>query len=492
MRPVLLRLTALQAAIDVAGHTAKLTGLTAEAAPGKLGGEGQLEWRLTPAGVTPMDERAGGVPISIFRDFVLTGALRLDATDLPMVQPEIPRGFVTGHLDTAWEAGPGRQKLGFTVRDASVALSHVSLPAARGIPRNPSVNNRDWLARLENEESVLAGAGRLEMTIDVPQPVTIAGDDTELRVQGHMALRRQDTHVEVDGGLDVLAGRFVLFDNAFTLRHGRFTLMPGDLRSAADAIEDERTEGASPMSVGRQPGGMFEDETAEVTATLRDPEKPPEAEPLEPIVDLVANGYVVDTDVTVAVRGPARQPQLVLRSQPALAEYQILTLLITGRANALDDSGGDVRREASQLIDRFHNPSLERQVYDRLGVDKLGLAFGDSVDQPILTVGRQIDRELYVETVYHHNAPPTENAQELRIEYQLSPRFSIDTAYGDAAVGNVDLAWKGRFGGEPPAQPLSSLDVGELARPVVEPSVPPQAPVAPATPVAPQTKAPPP
>jgi autotransporter translocation and assembly factor TamB len=72
------------------------------------------------------------------------------------------------------------------------------------------------------------------------------------------------------------------------------------------------------------------------------------------VLSLLANGYVVDTDVTVGVRGPARQPQLVLRSNPPLAEYQILTLLVTGRANALDDSNGDVRREAAQLVPKRH------------------------------------------------------------------------------------------------------------------------------------------
>lgn len=427
VRALLLRLTEVSGEIALSGTRAVLRTLSAKAAPGALLAQGALELHPVPAPTGP----------AVLADWTLDGSLTLDATDLPLVQPEIPRGFLTGHLDAAWRSGPGKDVIDLRVDAARVALSDASLPPARGIPRNGGVVHRDWLARETEERSILAGEGRLELTLDVPQPVRIRGRDTSLDVQGRLALRRQDAHVEVDGGLDVLAGQFVLFENPFTLRRGRLTLQSGEL-----GVSDTHEADAS----------------VEVRAELHDPERPPEAAPLEPVLDLLANGYVVDTDVTVAVRGPARQPQLIMRSNPALAEYQILTLLVTGRANALDDSDGDVRREASQLVDRFHNPSLERQVYDRLGVDKLGLAFGDAVDQPILTVGRQIDRDLYVETVYHHNAPPTANARELRVEYQLTPRLSIDTAYGDAAVGNLELAFKGRFGGEAPARPLSSLE----------------------------------
>ena len=374
---------------------------------------------------------------------------------MPFVQPEIPFGLLTGRLTTHWTARPSSLETRFEVHDTRLETSRESMPPARAIPRNASVRNRDWLARVRPAESVLAGEGHLGLTVTLATPIVIEGEDTALRLTGAMIMNRDDTRVTVEGGFDVLDGHFILFENPFTLRQGRLTLQAGDLnvREAVDA----RAAGTG-------------------DANLLDTERAPEALPLEPVLSLIANGYVVDTDVTVGLRGPARQPQLVLRSNPPLAEYQILTLLITGRANALDDSNGDVRREAARLVDRFHNPSLERQLYDRLGVDKLGLAFGDAVDQPILTVGRQLTRTLYLETVYHHNAPPTDNGRELRVEYQLSPRWSLDTAYGDAAVGNVDLAWKGRFGGQPPARPRSSLLADEAIAPPLPPGAAPPEP----------------
>lgn len=432
---LLLRLSAVDATVLVEGETARIEAFSAQAGVGgRLTGSAQAKWHTTPAGATPTRD--------VCADWTLEATGALDADAVPFVQPEIPIGLLTGRMNTRWTAGPGRLDTEFEIADTRLETSRESLPPARAIPRNPGVRNRDWLARVRPPDSFLAGEGHLGLTVKLLTPVSISGEDTALRLTGEMVMNRDAEQVRVDGGFDVLDGHFVLFENPFTLRQGRFTLQAGDLsrREAVDA----------------RAGGAGE-------ANLIDPEKAPQAVPLEPVLSLLANGYVVDTDVTVGVRGPARQPQLVLRSNPPLAEYKILTLLVTGRANALDDSNGDVRREAAQLVDRFHNPSLERQLYDRIGVDKLGLGFGDAVDQPILTVGRQITRELYLETVYHHNAPPTDNLRELRVEYQLTPRFSLDTAYGDAAIGNVDVAWKGRFGGVPPAKPRSSLLAEELA-----------------------------
>lgn len=441
---LLLRLTRIDAVVELAGQVATLKAFRARAgSTGGVSASARAVWRGLPA-------TAPGTR-DVLADWGLSGEGRLVARDVPFVQPEIPLGLLSSRMEARFEARPGGSDTQVVLYETRLVTSGEHLPPARAIPRNLGVRNRDWLARVQPAESPLAGEGHLGLVVELATPVEIEGDDTALRLAGRMALARDGALVKVDGGFDVMAGRFVLFKNPFTLRGGRFTLQSGDLEAHGGL--DTRAAGVGDVR-------------------LHDPSRPPEAVPLEPVVSLVANGYVVDTDVTVAVRGPVRQPQLVLRSNPPLAEYQILTLLVTGRANALDDSNGDVRREAGQLVDRFHNPSLERQLYDRLGVDKLGVAFGDAVDQPILTVGRQINRELYLETTYHHNAPPTDNERELRVEYQLTPRWSVDTAYGDAAVGNVGLAWKARFGGQPPAQPLSSLGAEVEVPPAAPPSAP--------------------
>ncbi len=227
-------------------------------------------------------------------------------------------------------------------------------------------------------------------------------------------------------------GRFELFGVPFAVRSGRLTLPGGSLR-------DPPAQGPSDGPVG-----------------LFDPDQPAVTLPLEPALDFTARGFAVDTHILVQVRGPLRRPELILTSSPPLPEYQILTLLITGRVDTVDDRNGDVRRQVAALVSRFHTPSLSRQLYDRLGVDKIGLGFGASIAQPILTVGKQINRQLYVESIYHHDAPPEQNAKEGRVEYRLDPFWTVDTAYGDAAVGSVGIFWQSSFGGPRPTAPPST------------------------------------
>jgi hypothetical protein len=57
-----------------------------------------------------------------------------------------------------------------------------------------------------------------------------------------------------------------------------------------------------------------------------------------------------------------------------------------------------------------------------------------------------LGRHFYVETRYHHNAPPTENRVGGRVEYYIDPRWSVETFYGDANKGGIDLFWHRRFG----------------------------------------------
>ena len=94
----------------------------------------------------------------------------------------------------------------------------------------------------------------------------------------------------------------------------------------------------------------------------------------------------------------------------------------------------------------FNNPTLERQLNYRLGVDRIGVGMGSSMDEPILAVGKRLGRHFYVETEYHHNAPSTENRAGGRVEYYIDPRWSIETSYGDANKGGIDLYWRKRFG----------------------------------------------
>jgi len=424
--PLRQRLRELSLRGRLRGATLEVDELGARSGPGKLTGSGQIRLEPTPAGGPP----EGGL-WSAWR-LAAAASLRLDR--FPALQEELPVGLVDGSVAVDLLAIPERTEWRITVGRTDVKLTNARIPEAAAIPRHPAVRILDWTGEALPSESFLAGRGHLHVELDLEEPIHVTGPDLELDLLGRLVLDRRDDDAETMGGLTILpGGRFEVFDNPFEVSSGQLTLAGGNVRDRARLDQGEKG-----------PGG----------AVLGDPDRPARAVPLEPVIELSARGRAVDTHVLLQVRGPGRRPELVLLSSPALPEYQIMTLLITGRADAVDDRDGDVRRQVEKLVARFHNPSLSRQLYDRLGVDKLGLGFGSSVTQPILTVGKQLNRQLYVETVYHHNAPPDENEKEAHVEYRLDPQWTFDTVYGDAGFGSLGVFWQTQFGGpRPPAPP---------------------------------------
>ena len=424
--------------VDLQGRIAKdtlvLDAFDASTGQGTVRGRGKVRWRATTA-------QGGGLWESWAMDSNLVFAL----DDVPFVHATFPNGLIDGLVELWVDAAPEQVSLRAKVVDTGVRLHPGQLPRARAIPTNRAIEvvSRGEVRRLN--EALFGGEGRLSADIDLTEPIHVQGEGVDLKLGGRLQIERGDTEAEVTGGFDVIqGGRFTLFGNRFTVHAGRITLRGGDLREGSP---DE------PEMVGSAADDEEVEEDVGEAEAFFDHEAAAEAGVLEPVIDFRARGVAVDTHILVKVRGPARRPELVLVSSPPLPAYQILTLMITGRLDAVDDTNGEVRRQVAQLINQFHNPGLSRQLYDQLGVDRVGLGFGPSVSQPILTVGKQLNRKLYVETTYYHSAPPDANEKEVHVEYRLDPAWTLDTIYGDAAYGSVGIFWQTRFGGDPPTAP---------------------------------------
>ena len=435
--PLNRRLTAFEMRVVANGERFQLQTLTARSGDGRLEGQGTLRLDTTPAGAAQ--------DAALWSAWGLEGEGKLDLRRFPVVLESVPFALLDARFEVSGSAGPEEASLKVVAHEPYAVLSDLEMAGARAIARNAHIRYRDWAGDAKPPDNVFAGEGRLKVVLELADPFRVEREDIALTVAGGITVERDGHQARVDGRFDVLEGRFPLFENDFVVSEGTLTMLGGDL-------EARRVDGAAP---------------SEGHASMRDPSRPVEPVPLEPVVTLSARGHVVDTEVDVVVRGPARRPELVLTARPPLPEYEIMALLVTGRVDAVDERDGDVRRQVARMVSRFHNPSLSRQLYDRLGVDKLGLAFGSSVSQPILTVGKQIDRRLYVETVYRHNAPPDENEKEGHVEYLLDRRWTIDTVYGDAAEGSVGLFWRTRFGGPGPlpSDPPKEADPTEEAKP---------------------------
>lgn len=215
--------------------------------------------------------------------------------------------------------------------------------------------------------------------------------------------------------------------------NGRFTLLRRT-DAPPQATGEFRTEGGRVSLLGDD----FEIERA----TIRFPE----TGDLDPFIDLVATTETPEATVTMILRGRTSRPQLELRSEPPMPESDVFALLVTGHADASQADQQEFSAKAASVLAAVNNPTLQRHLRDTIGIDRVGLGFGDTVDQPIVTVGKRVSDKLYLEAGYHHNAPRGVNEAELRLEYRFAPpRWSVETFFGDAAQGGIGLWWNRRF-----------------------------------------------
>jgi autotransporter translocation and assembly factor TamB len=128
-----------------------------------------------------------------------------------------------------------------------------------------------------------------------------------------------------------------------------------------------------------------------------------------------------------------------------MTQSEIFTVLVTGSTDTSNADPDEVEAKAASVLAAVSNPALQRTLNQRLHVDRIGVGFGESTEQPILTVGKHVTKKVYTETQYHHNAPKNDNRAEVRVEYRFAPRWSLETFFGDAAEGGIDLFWGRAF-----------------------------------------------
>ncbi len=145
--------------------------------------------------------------------------------------------------------------------------------------------------------------------------------------------------------------------------------------------------------------------------------------------------------VTVTVQGPLTKPEIRLESRPPMDEAQIAILIATGRTELKAGAGG-VGTLTGEEAGRAALAALATQAFNDLLADKLPL---DTValDSGALRAGKYVTDKFYVGYVRRFEANPErgENVDEARIEYQITPRWTFESRYGNAQSGGASLIW---------------------------------------------------
>lgn len=327
----------------------------------------------------------------------LQGAIDLDIDDVPVRSPGLPRMKVSSKVAT--KVAMGLDDLGIEVRlaETKVDVYTSSITAGKPIPTNDKVRFVDFDTPASEREPgprddpEAPPARRTRFALVLTEPLRIVGPAVDMAWKGKI----ETDGAAASGALTADKGYFDLLGNDFDIEQGTVTL-PDD---------------GSNM----------------------------------PFVDVVARTTVDDVQITATVRGKLPKPELVLSSSPSMTQSEIFTVLVTGSADTESADPDEVEAKAASVLAATSNPALQRQINEKLHVDRVGVSFGESTEQPILSAGKNVSKKVYVETQYHHNAPRRQNRAELRVEYRFATRWSVETFFGDAAAGGVDLFWGRAF-----------------------------------------------
>lgn len=330
------------------------------------------------------------------------GHLYVHANKFPVIRSGLPIMTVDAEIDAELDATAELTRIDVEIHDSFVDVLGQGRDQPSKIPTSEDVTFVDALAVPERKKE--PGTTKtpivpkeMRISLSIREPVLIRGNQADMAWDGAVKVVRRNEEVGVEGAFEAERGWFELLGNEFRLERGRVTL--------------------------------------------------PERGEIDPYLDIEATTDTPEAVVTVNIEGRASRPELRLSSSPPMTDSQIFSLLVTGTADA-DGQEGDVQAKAASLLVSFQNPALQRFLRSSIGVDRVAVGFGETVEQPIVTVGKRITRELYAETSYHHNAPPDENQAEASLEYTFAPpHWVFRTYFGTAAEGGLGVWWRNRFGG---------------------------------------------
>lgn len=165
--------------------------------------------------------------------------------------------------------------------------------------------------------------------------------------------------------------------------------------------------------------------------------------PIDPMVDVLARYKVPDYAVDAHLEGPASSPVLTLESDPALEQADILAVLIFGRpiedlSESEQESVGDA---AGSMAATYGMTTAGRTLATALGLDDAGI-YIEEISQERAEIGTYLGRSTFVSVAQQFGI---ETGQELTVEYEFWPGWSIVTSTSTNETSAVDLFWKVRY-----------------------------------------------
>jgi translocation and assembly module TamB len=161
----------------------------------------------------------------------------------------------------------------------------------------------------------------------------------------------------------------------------------------------------------------------------------------DPVINIQGESQIRGYRVIVGLTGPLSQPSAIVRSEPALPQADVVSLITTGQLSSGDTSASilsqsEVGAATSLLTDALINAPAQRATSKLFGLTRFEISpviggTAGSTPAARLTLGRRISKEVTV--TYSTNVTSDPN-QILALEYRVSDRLSFVAQYEQAST----------------------------------------------------------
>jgi len=386
--------------IDFTPETIRLRPLTLNDGSGRL----ELAFEVAVAGFVPDAMRLQSeLTLDRYRPLrrrdlraQLSGALTIDGT---VAKPEVQGQLTVNEIFASPEMG-GRSLHPIGTPDDVTFVSYGEVDAGT--------------EAFQEREHASVALPALDVAVTIPdRAIHVNNDMLDLFVGGKLRVFTRGGLLAIDGRVGVVEGSVELYGRPFKVSDESLVIFTGS------------TELNPRLNV-------------QATFDISD-------------VDLSALGLTATptSHIRIDITGSATEPRLELTSDPPMDEGNIISIMLVGaplNSTAQEGDTGAVERQAVRLFVGLATGQVMKLLKDDLPIDVLKVDAGEAgLTDARITVGKRITRDLMLLYQANLDANPDENTNEVRLQYRLTNLLQLETHYGDAGRGGIDLLLRWRF-----------------------------------------------
>jgi translocation and assembly module TamB len=176
-----------------------------------------------------------------------------------------------------------------------------------------------------------------------------------------------------------------------------------------------------------------------------------------PQLDIRLTRELSETMLIIEVHGTAKKPQLILSCDPPIYDQsEIIGAILSGDPAQQREDDRSLNQKATGVISGLVVGKIKDQIAPNLPIDVIKVDTGGSsssdstgLGDTRIEVGKYITDTIYVSYVHQFGSTTIGtqrlNSNEADLEWRFKKRYELETAFGDAAVGRVNLYWTVRY-----------------------------------------------